>query len=82
MADREILDYCRMGMESYKIPDRVRFVPDFPRSASGKPQKFKLRDMALGERQAGEHHIRKRRNRSSQEKGIDANSGSSMEMRK
>jgi fatty-acyl-CoA synthase len=52
MTAREVLDYCRVGLEVYKIPDRVRFVKDFPRSASGKPQKFKLREAALREGQA------------------------------
>jgi len=55
MTAREVLDYCRVGMEVYKIPDRVRFVTDFPRAASGKPQKFNLREVALREGQAGEH---------------------------
>lgn len=54
MTARQVLDYCREGLEAYKIPDRVRFVADFPRAASGKPQKFKLREMALRERQARE----------------------------
>jgi len=54
MTAREVLDYCRMGMDAYKIPDRVCFVTDFPRAASGKPQKFKLREVALQERQGGE----------------------------
>jgi fatty-acyl-CoA synthase len=76
MTAREVLDYCRMGMESYKIPDRVRFVPDFPRSASGKPQKFKLRDMALEER-----HRPQAGNKPSQEKGVAASSEASIEMR-
>ena len=54
MTAREVLDYCRMGIDAYKIPDRVRFVTDFPRAASGKPQKFKLREVALQEGQGGE----------------------------
>ena len=49
MTAREVLDYCRAGLEVYKVPDRVRFVKDFPRAASGKPQKFKLREAALRE---------------------------------
>jgi fatty-acyl-CoA synthase len=81
MTTREVLDHCRIGMESYKIPDRVRFVPDFSRSASGEPQKFKLCEMALGELQAGEHHPPKARNKPSREKGVAASSESSMEMR-
>jgi fatty-acyl-CoA synthase len=55
MTAREVLDYCRIGIDAYKIPDRVRFVTDFPRAASGKPQKFNLREMALQGRHAAEH---------------------------
>jgi len=58
MTAREVLDYCRMGMDAYKIPDKVRFVTDFPRAASGKPQKFKLYEMALREGQAGEQPVK------------------------
>ena len=47
MSDRQVLAHCRVEMEAYKIPDRVKFVADFPRSALGKPQKFKLREAAL-----------------------------------
>jgi len=46
---KEVLDYCRAELEAYKLPDQIRFVEDFPRSASGKPQKFKLRELALQE---------------------------------
>ena len=58
MTTREVLDYCRIGIDAYKIPDRVRFVTDFPRAASGKPQKFNLREVALRERQAGKQSNR------------------------
>jgi len=49
MTAREVLRYCRAELVAHKIPDQVRFVADFPRAASGKPQKFILRDMALQE---------------------------------
>lgn len=49
MTAREVLEYCRAALEAYKIPGRVSFVSDFPRSETGKPQKFKLREMALHE---------------------------------
>lgn len=49
MTAREILDYCRSGLEATQIPDRIRFVTDFPRTDSGKAQKFILRDMTLQE---------------------------------
>jgi len=54
MTDREVLDYCRLELELYKIPSRVRFMDEFPRSATGKPQKFKLRERALDDLKGGE----------------------------
>jgi len=49
LTAREVLNYCRRELEAYKLPDQIRFVDDFPRAASGKPQKFKLRELALQE---------------------------------
>jgi len=46
---KEVLRYCRAELEAHKVPDQVRFVADFPRAASGKPQKFLLREIALQE---------------------------------
>jgi fatty-acyl-CoA synthase len=43
MTAQEILDYCRAELEPYKIPGHVQIVTEFPRSETGKPQKFKLR---------------------------------------
>ncbi len=43
----QVLDHCRSTLEGYKIPNEIRFMEDFPRSESGKPQKYKLRDGAL-----------------------------------
>jgi fatty-acyl-CoA synthase len=54
MAEREVLDHCRLELELYKIPSRVRFVDEFPRSATGKPQKYKLRERALDDLQGEE----------------------------
>jgi acyl-CoA synthetase (AMP-forming)/AMP-acid ligase II len=47
MTVREVLDHCRQELELYKIPSRVQFPVELPRSATGKPKKFKLREMAL-----------------------------------
>ncbi|MFQ6101148.1 MAG: class I adenylate-forming enzyme family protein [Anaerolineae bacterium] len=49
MTAQEVLDFCRAELEPYEIPGRVRFVTEFPRSGTGKPQKFKLREVALEE---------------------------------
>lgn len=47
MSATEVLDYCRAALEPYKIPSQVRIVADFPRTETGKPQKFKLREKVL-----------------------------------
>ena len=46
MTVRDVLNYCRAELEPYKIPAHVRFLAEFPRSETGKPQKFKLRSIA------------------------------------
>jgi fatty-acyl-CoA synthase len=55
VADDKILDekqiraHCRAQLEAHEIPQHIRIVTEFPRSSSGKPQKFKLRELALQE---------------------------------
>jgi len=49
MAEDEVRDYCHGKIANYKIPKYVRFVDAYPMTASGKIQKFKLRDMAIKE---------------------------------
>lgn len=49
LSAQEVLQYCREGLEAYKIPDQVRFVTEFPRSGLGKVQKTVLRAMAEAE---------------------------------
>ncbi|HSB09634.1 MAG TPA: AMP-binding protein [Blastocatellia bacterium] len=43
----EIREYCAGRIAKFKIPRHVRFVDGFPMTASGKVQKFKLREMHL-----------------------------------
>lgn len=54
MTPEEVVEYCRQELEPHKIPAHVRIVADFPRAESGKPQKFRLREMALDETKGGE----------------------------
>ncbi len=54
LTPRQIREYCRGALEPYQIPQVVRIVPDFPRTSTGKPQKFRLREMAMGEAGSGE----------------------------
>jgi fatty-acyl-CoA synthase len=48
-SEEEIRDFCRGRIANYKIPFYVKFVDEYPMTASGKIQKFKLREMAISE---------------------------------
>jgi fatty-acyl-CoA synthase len=49
MSEEEVRDFCRGRIANYKVPHYVKFVDEYPMTASGKIQKFKLRDMAIAE---------------------------------
>ena len=49
MGEDEVREFCRGKIANYKIPKYVKFVDTFPMTASGKIQKFKMRDMAIKE---------------------------------
>ena len=55
MSAREVLDYCRGVLETYKIPSQVRFVDAFPVAQVGKPRKIELREMAIQEIKGAVH---------------------------
>jgi fatty-acyl-CoA synthase len=42
----DVIDFCRGNISRYKIPKCVAFVDGYPMTASGKIQKFKLRETA------------------------------------
>ena len=46
VAPEDVRDYCRGKIAWYKIPRYVAVVEGFPLTASGKIQKYKLREMA------------------------------------
>ncbi len=47
-ADEDTLKgFVLSNMARHKVPSHIRFVAEFPMTASGKIQKFKLRDMAV-----------------------------------
>ena len=41
----EIIDHCRLHLAHFKCPKYVEFVTELPRTATGKLQKFKLREI-------------------------------------
>src|SRR5512136_495540 len=49
MTEDEVRAFCKGRIANYKIPRYVKFVSSFPMTASGKIQKFKLREMAIKE---------------------------------
>jgi fatty-acyl-CoA synthase len=51
MSEDEVRDFCNGKIANYKIPKYVRFVDSYPMTASGKIQKFKMREMAIKELQ-------------------------------
>jgi fatty-acyl-CoA synthase len=49
MTEDEVRNYCKDKIANYKIPKYVKFVDNYPMTASGKIQKFKMREMAIKE---------------------------------
>jgi len=47
----EILAFCRARLAHFKCPSTVEIVADLPRTATGKLQKFRLRDQYWGSKQ-------------------------------
>lgn len=47
LTQEEVQEFCRGKIARMKIPKYVFFVDDFPKTASGKIQKYKLRELGL-----------------------------------
>jgi fatty-acyl-CoA synthase len=45
----DIVAHCRGRIAHYKLPRHIRFVPNFPLTATGKAQKFAMRDAMVRE---------------------------------
>ncbi len=52
-TEDELIAFCRAGLSAFKRPRRILFLPEFPLTATGKVQRFRLREHALGELAAG-----------------------------
>jgi acyl-CoA synthetase (AMP-forming)/AMP-acid ligase II len=50
VTGQEIKDWCRMTLADYKIPDLVRFLDEFPLTATGKIRRVELSRMIQTER--------------------------------
>ena len=44
VTQEELIAHCRESLAGYKCPKRIEFVDELPRTATGKLQKFKLRE--------------------------------------
>jgi fatty-acyl-CoA synthase len=53
IPETEIAEFCNDQISYYKIPKFVYFINDYPTTASGKIQKFKLRELATHELNRG-----------------------------
>jgi fatty-acyl-CoA synthase len=47
LTEEDVRDYALSRIARYKVPKHVFFVEEFPLTASGKVQKFKLKDLAI-----------------------------------
>ena len=44
-AEADLVEWCREGLAHFKAPRKVVFVTDLPKTATGKLQRFKVRDL-------------------------------------
>jgi fatty-acyl-CoA synthase len=47
LKEEDIQEFCRGKIARYKVPQYIFFVDEFPMTASGKIQKYKLRELSL-----------------------------------
>ncbi|WP_346861867.1 AMP-binding protein [uncultured Draconibacterium sp.] len=47
LSEEEIVDFCRGNIARFKIPKYIFFVDEFPMTASGKIQKYKLSQLSV-----------------------------------
>ncbi len=47
LTGAELLEYCKQGLAAYKVPRRIAFMEEFPRTPLGKVRKFLLLEQAL-----------------------------------
>ena len=45
LSEVDVKTFCQGQIAHYKVPRHIRFVPEFPLTATGKAQKFEMRKM-------------------------------------
>ena len=53
LTEQEVRAYCQDKISRYKIPRYIKFLDEYPMTASGKIQKFKLRDAFISQNMGG-----------------------------
>jgi fatty-acyl-CoA synthase len=48
VTEQQMIDFCRDNLAHFKCPTSVEFIDALPRTATGKLQKFRLRDKYWG----------------------------------
>ncbi|XVF20464.1 hypothetical protein REPUB_Repub12eG0002500 [Reevesia pubescens] len=46
VKEADIISYCRKNLSHFMVPKKVKFLPQLPKTATGKIQKFQLRALA------------------------------------
>ena len=49
LSAEELQSFCRGKIMNYKIPHYTKFVDDFPKTVTGKVQKYKMREISAAE---------------------------------
>jgi len=55
-SEHDIKAFCKGTIAHFKVPKYVRFVDDFPKTGSGKIQKFVMRERLEAELKAHKKH--------------------------
>jgi acyl-coenzyme A synthetase/AMP-(fatty) acid ligase len=45
VSEQQLVEWCRSGLAHFKAPRKVVFVTELPKTATGKLQRFKVRDL-------------------------------------
>jgi len=57
LTEAALRDYCRGQVAHFKVPRHIRLVTDFPMTATGKIQKFAMRERMVAEMKMDEREM-------------------------